>query len=820
MHLIIVPGQEPRFQDIIRIDSWIGSPMQRSLKFEINPATLLVLIIGAAAVLRGYNLMHGSGAHPDERHIIMVTSGFSWSNLNPKSFAYGSLPFYLVWFCAQLLQLFGYQANYDHLFVVGRSLAVIFGVCAVYLTYRIALKLFEKHSIALLAAAFLAFNPFHLQLSRFCTVDIFLTTFALACISALIDFAKAGRIRDAMFAALFFGLSLGTKISALSLLVPLITALLAAKAKRPEKSGIGLFALLSLILPISLLICFLVQPYAFWDWQVFMAHTNEQINMVRGNWRPPYTIQYLGTLPYLYPLEQIFKYTMGWPVALICCAGVLLSLFRILQRPLWPTLLKLEAIPLGWLFAVYISVGGMDVKFPRYLLPLYPLLCIFGAQLLIEMSSKLRPALLRPIPALLVTVHAVIFGLAFVTIYRPDHAYTKASEWVFANVPAGARLLGVHWDDKLPVTLPGHDAQQYQMWSPENELPLYEHDTAQKMRMVAERMAASDYLIFPTARTYGSIPKMPESFPATIYFLKLLFAEKLGYKLVYTLREQPSFGSFVFPDDLADESISVYDHPRVTVFKNEARMSADQILAAVRPMTDSPELPGLREMLLHTAPPTFGHEEFLLNQGWYQLLQFLAWFAVIQLLGLAAFPFVAMCLPKNRDGGYGYSKIIGLGVFGILAAALNLTGVLQLKLIHLWALLLILMLGSHLFVLGYFRSWGALVASRRKFIIGNEISFCCAFLVFTILRIFNPEIFWGEKPMDFGMLNYFLRLEDLPPKDPWAAQQPLNYYYLGILLSAIIHKLSGVSSAIGYHLSLVTIFAFYLSAAYSIIIFL
>ncbi len=43
----------------------------------------------------------------------------------------------------------------------------------------------------------------------------------------------------------------------------------------------------------------------------------------------------------------------------------------------------------------------------------------------------------------------------------------------------------------------------------------------------------------------------------------------------------------------------------------------------------------------------------------------------------------------------------------------------------------------------------------------------------------NPEIYSGEKPMDFSFLNTLLRATALPPPEPWLAGTPLSYTYFG-----------------------------------------
>jgi len=85
------------------------------------------------------------------------------------------------------------------------------------------------------------------------------------------------------------------------------------------------------------------------------------------------------------------------------------------------------------------------------------------------------------------------------------------------------------------------------------------------------------------------------------------------------------------------------------------------------------------------------------------------------------------------------------------------------------------------------------------------LAYLLVFSAWTLFRSFNPEIFWGEKPMDFSFLNYLIRFEQLVPDDPWAAGHALNYYYFGQFTWAMFHKLAGVDSAYGYNLALSSI---------------
>jgi hypothetical protein len=85
----------------------------------------------------------------------------------------------------------------------------------------------------------------------------------------------------------------------------------------------------------------------------------------------------------------MFLYTMGWPLFIISSIGIALafvrvvleSLDKVLRREFLSNPISSEVIPLIFLVVFFAATGYFQVKFPRYLIPLYPLAFIFGASL-------------------------------------------------------------------------------------------------------------------------------------------------------------------------------------------------------------------------------------------------------------------------------------------------------------------------------------------------------------------------------------------------------------------------------------------------------
>ena len=202
---------------------------------------------------------------------------------------------------------------------------------------------------------------------------------------------------------------------------------------------------------------------------------------------------------------------------------------------------------------------------------------------------------------LFVAGYSLVYAIAFIQLYSMEHPYRLASVWIYENVPAGSKIVAPHWDDRIPVTLPGPGNRQPQIYKTEGrdfELPVYEQDNPQNIQLLLRRIASSDYLSFATPRTPDSIPRIENEYPRTTAIIQLLWAEKLGFSLAKTVKNRPSFLGITFNDDLADESFSVYDHPKAVIFKNEEHLSPEEMWSRVMRVDEYRPLPSMNEMLL------------------------------------------------------------------------------------------------------------------------------------------------------------------------------------------------------------------------------
>ena len=184
------------------------------------------------------------------------------------------------------------------------------------------------------------------------------------------------------------------------------------------------------------------------------------------------------------------------------------------------------------------------------------------------------------------------------------------------------------------------------------------------------------------------------------------------------------------------------------------------------------------------------------------VIDLIVWLLVLELMSFAVLPYLMWLAPNAPDRGYAFSKVCGLFVFGLFCWLPVVSGICSatnsFTLIVFTALLLI----------GY---WGyranlvsLSIAGRiiRVHALPVEGLFLGLTLLFAFVRFLNPEIVWGEKPMDSTFLNFFSRNTVLPPEDPWAAGSPMTYYYVGIHFLASVLKLTGIPGSIGYNLAI------------------
>ncbi len=191
------------------------------------------------------------------------------------------------------------------------------------------------------------------------------------------------------------------------------------------------------------------------------------------------------------------------------------------------------------------------------------------------------------------------------------------------------------------------------------------------------------------------------------------------------------------------------------------------------------------------------------------LLYAAQWYLLIVFLGIISLPLTISICSSLPDRGYSVSKILGILLLAYVSWILS-------------------------YALGYSRNeimlslllicvFSAIIYAKkkpgidRKLLLKNEVMFGAMFVLFLIIRAYNPEIHDGEKVFDFMLLNSILKSASLPPHDSWLSGYKINmYYYFGAFTIATLTKLAWIPANITYNLGMALLPALAAVAAFGL----
>lgn len=673
---------------------------------------------------------------------------------------------------------------------------------------------------------------------------------------------------------------------------------------------------------------FITSPYAVLDWQTFTEATLiRQGRMVRGIDDLPFTRQYRNTIPYLYFIEQQIRWGLWWPLGLMAAAGTIYaatemvrSLWQLVQGTVFPVShnqtssaryidsnkifsslskkssylpseIQLANIILwSWLIPYFGITGAFLAKFNRYMSPVLPFVLLFGAMFIgriwprimqnqtgYRFNGRIFFWLRRILVVLIAAISlggGLFWSLAYVNgVYNSEHTWIQAGRWIFENVPSGSVVLAEDWDDEPIRSMPNdpnvnRDSRGIRVikWSP------YEEDTFEKYIVLKEKLREADYVYYSSKRIYESVDELPLRYPMTIRYYNAMWNGELGFEKVLDITTPPALFGMTFPDQEADESWSLYDHARVTLFRKtrdltdaefdalferswEQAVSYDrgepsilEPILNVLGLGSNPEKQdrGLLNMVIRltTGKDTIraladnGERKSLMlsqpvdelpivdNYRWNRWASENTWFGVlwwwlvVALLGWTAWPISFVIFQALRDRGYLLSRALGWLLAGWLLWIVTSMGWALNSVINAWLTLLLLAVIGLGTAFWTWQEMRCFLRENRGLLFIGEILFTVAYLFFVYVRMGNPDIWqpWlgGEKFMEFAFLNGILRSPYFPPVDPHFAGGYINYYYFGIYLVAYLIKLTGIYAEVAFNLAIPTLFALTVSNAYSV----
>ncbi len=529
----------------------------------------VLCIVAVGAFLRFYNLNwdNYSMFHPDERNIAnAVTHIHFFTDLNPRFFAYGGFSIYLYRFAADTLATITTNTiwimDWGHINIVGRFFSAFFSILTVIPIYFLSKKVFNQLT-GILAVSFFVFCASSIQMAHFAVTESLLTLEGLLVALLSLWIFEKPTLRKSIILGITFGIAIATKTSAgLLLVMPFLAFVLSIKHKKIH--WFGAIKLCSIFLVLSGVIFFLLSPYTVLDYKSFADSMHYESGVATGSIPVVYTLQFNNTIPYVFQIVNFF-----WQIGLLtpfCIVGFAIYILLVIKNR-DPKLL----IFISFSLIYFLYVGSWHTKFIRYMMPIIPFLIIMGSALIIKIREKkvfLGNAL---ITILVLTTN--LWAISFFTIYTQPQTRIQASYWIYNHIPYGSKILTEQWDDGLPIGIGAYAPTLYSSTG----MAIYDADNNQKLQYYGTTLADNDYIILNSRRLYGTLIHLTHQYPLTSRYYTLLFAEKLGYKLVATFTSYPTLLTIPINDDQSEETFQVYDHPKVSVFQNTNHYSAEKI---------------------------------------------------------------------------------------------------------------------------------------------------------------------------------------------------------------------------------------------------
>ncbi len=390
----------------------------------------------AALALRVWGYRHGlpfvynadENAHFVARAIGMFGQSYNPHYfINPPGFTYFlHVLFWLRWGPEEVQATLA--ADPAAVFGLARLASAFLGTVAVGVLLMAGTRLFGRVTGwlagALLAVAFLPVHYSHLALNDVPTLAwLGLALFGSAGI------LRRGRLVDYLVAGAGLGFACATKYTAGIVVLSILAAALASERRETRVRGLVLAALAATAAFV------LANPFALLDFDAFRAGLAEQSSASNDGGGKLGLTHENGIAYYLWTLTWGF----GWIPIAAAVGGAVALLVRD-RGAAWMLLVPLVV------FVVF--MGSQDRYFARWLLPVYPLLCLLAAHGAVSFARLVAPRLPRSLawaPVVLATAALSVQGLVHAVhndlVLSRDDTRQLARDWMVANVPPGAKVV-------------------------------------------------------------------------------------------------------------------------------------------------------------------------------------------------------------------------------------------------------------------------------------------------------------------------------------------------------------------------------------------
>lgn len=483
--------------------------------------------------------------------------------------------------------------------------------------------LVNKKVFALISLV-IVFVPGFIQFSRYGTTESLL----MMAYAAVIYLALRALYRQInvlpyiFFNGVICGLALATKVSALPyLVIPWAVTLSFYFSRMPADLASGMLHTEELktiplkiikvigawsMLGVVTLFCLIVgSPYNMISFEQFISSMQYESAVGFGEMLVFYTRQFFDTPPVVFQLNHILPFVLGMPLFNACIAGFILLPWKSKDINLLRFSFLLYFLPQAFVFA----------KWTRFIAPVFPILVLIGLlalyflyeYLIKHFSTGIHRRLSQAGIGLLVFI-TLLPGIAFTSIYLHEDIRYTASRYIYDTVFDGAYILSETANVIDMPILPADAEPRFKNFTYISFDFYHLHENPLLRDELRSHLNRADYIFVPTRRVFGnhtclkpeplesnpqnqallSIPqelaippvntnqercrKLNEMYPQLNQYYSDLFSGTLGFTQVAEFSMYPNITLFgipllVFPDEYAEETWTVFDHPVVRIYK-------------------------------------------------------------------------------------------------------------------------------------------------------------------------------------------------------------------------------------------------------------
>lgn len=555
--------------------------------------------------------------HPDERNmadaVMRLTCDASIQSIadlkncyNPHFYAYGQLPLYLAYVFIKFWQvgaallskkvILNFPIATLGLRIVSAFLSVLLSY-AMWKTYSLLKdKIPESKGVLNISSAWfdflalllLVFQPYLLQYAHFGTTETILMLLYISTVYFSLKYIERPSWKWMAANAAVVGIAAATKISgSIYGAVPflaLIYSLFRGGYFKNIKEKVSAFLRYSFTFGTVFCVSYILSsPHNILSWKDFISSMNYEIPVGNGSLLVFYTRQFIDTIPYIFQFTHIFPYALGLPVLILSILGFFVLPWR---NPF------VNVLRFSWLI-YFVVTGSLFIKWSRFMAPIMPLMTLFAifALLYICRNVNFEKKLAR-LCLFIVAVVLLTPGYAYLTIYTQPDVRFVASKIIADTIPAGSSIFE-EGGNVINIPVPPPDTSFMIPFYMFKAVDVYDVTTDNDMLKIQSILDQANVVIIPSRRIFASrtclrptdiefdvsenllkkdCEKLAQMYPYHQSYYSQIFAKESQFIQTARISSYPRiefFGKILleFPDEFAEETWTVFDHPVIRIYE-------------------------------------------------------------------------------------------------------------------------------------------------------------------------------------------------------------------------------------------------------------